>query len=138
MRLPIPSFKVLLYGPSLPSGGIKARAHFEDEVLVVQAKGHWFTIQGNRLDLGKGGFDGNQWLLTWKTPGGQVSAYLQGVDAVEAFIKLAPTMIAHDLRHKYRELGGKGRSLASDPKIWVVFIALLLTLLVLFWLILVE
>lgn len=133
MRLPIPSFKVLLYGPSLPSGGIKAHAHFEDEVLVVQAKGHWFTIQGNRLELGKGGFDGNQWLLAWKTHDGQVSALLQGVDAVEAFIKLAPPLIAQDLRQKYRELGGKRRSLVRDPKIMVVSVLLLLTLLVLLW-----
>ena len=133
MRLPVPSFNVLLYGPNLPLGGLKARAHFEDQVLVVQAKGHWFTILGNRLDLSKGGFDGHQWLLCWMTPSGQAAAILQGVDAVEAFIKMAPPLISQDLRLKYRALSGKDRSPVRDPKLLLVFALLLLTLLVMLW-----
>jgi hypothetical protein len=133
MSLPVPSFKVLLYGPNLPAGGIKARAHFEEQVLVVQAKGHWFTIQGDRLGLEKGGFDGRQWLLGWKTSAGPVSALLQGKDAVEAFIKLAPPSIAKELKQQYRAFGGRLMSPLLEPRIIVVFLLLLLTIALLFW-----
>jgi hypothetical protein len=97
MRLPIPKFKVLLYGPGLPAAGLKARAHFEASVLVVEGKGHWFTIQGDRLSLKTGGFDGRQWLLFWYTPTGAITAMLQGDDAAEAFIKLAPPAVSEEL-----------------------------------------
>lgn len=109
MRLPIPEFKVLLYGPGLPPAGIKARAHFEESVLVIQGKGHWFTIQGDRLSLKAGGFDGRQWLLSWYTPAGPASAMLQGDDAVRAFIKLAPPAVSMELRQVLRAHGDRGR-----------------------------
>lgn len=109
MRLPIPEFKVLLYGPGLPPAGIKARAHFEESVLVIQGKGHWFTIQGNRLSLKTGGFDGRQWLLSWYTPSGPATAMLQGDAAVRAFIKLAPPAISVELRQVLRAHGDRGR-----------------------------
>lgn len=110
MQLPIPEFKVLLYGPGLPSAGVKARAHFEDSVLVVQGKGHWFTIQGDLLNLKTGGFDGRQWLLSWMTPSGLVTAMLQGDDAVQAFIKLAPAVISEQLKRLHESHGRKERA----------------------------
>jgi hypothetical protein len=73
MQLPIPKFKVLLYGSGLPPIGIRAQAYFEDSVLVVQGKHHWFTIQGDQLFLKTGGYDGRQWLVCWETPTGQIS-----------------------------------------------------------------
>lgn len=127
MRLPIPKFKVLLYGPDLPPVGIKARVHFEDSVLVVQGKRHWFTIQGDRLFLKTGGYDGRQWLVCWETPSGQISMILRGSDAVEVFIKLAPTEIAERLKQVYRAQAGRFRLGRLG---WVLLIALLVLLIV--------
>jgi hypothetical protein len=127
MRLPIPKFKVLLYGPGLPQVGIKAWAHFEDTVLVVQGKGHWFTIQGDRLFLKIGGYDGRQWLICWETPSGQISMILKGSDAVEVFIKLAPTEIAQKLKQVYRAHVGKFRLGRLG---WILLIALVVVLIV--------
>jgi hypothetical protein len=109
MRLPIPKFKVLLYGPGLPAAGLKARAHFEASVLVVEGKGHWFTIQGDRLSLKTGGFDGRQWLLSWYTPTGAITAMLQGDDAAVAFIKLAPQAVSEQLGRMRTAHGEAGR-----------------------------
>jgi len=127
MRLPIPKFKVLLYGPDLPPVGIKARVHFEDSVLVVQGKRHWFTIQGDRLFLKTGGYDGRQWLVCWETPSGQISMILKGSDAVEVFIKLAPTEIAEKLKQVYRARAGRFRLGRLG---WILLIALLVLLIV--------
>ncbi len=101
MRLPIPKFKVLLYAPGLPASGVFASAHFEDSVLVVQGKGDWFAIQGDRVRLKTGGFDGRQWLLSWQTPAGAADAMLQGDDAVEALINLAPPVIAEEFKRAH-------------------------------------
>lgn len=109
MRLPIPEFKVLLYGPGVPPAGIKARAHFEESVLVIQGKGHWYTVQGDKLSLKTGGFDGRQWLLSWYTPSGPATAMLQGENAVEAFIKLAPPVVSDELKRVRRVYGNRGR-----------------------------
>lgn len=111
MRLPTPEFKILLYGPGLPSAGIRARAHFEDTVLVAQGRGHWFTIQGDKLKLKTGGFDGRQWLLSWMTPSGLVTAMLQGDDAVQLFIKLAPPIVSEQLQRVHFAQSNRGRLL---------------------------
>jgi len=128
MRLPIAKFKVLLYGPGIPSGGIKARAHFEASVLVVQGKGHWFTVHGESLSLKTGGYDGRQWLLCWDTPAGPASLILQGNDAVELFIKLAPPEIAKKLKRAHSSHAGK----AGLRRFWGVLFILLILLLILF------
>jgi Zn-dependent protease with chaperone function len=101
-RLPTPEFKVLLYGPDLPPAGLRARAHFEPGVLVIQGKGHWYTIQSDRISLKTGGYDGRQWLISWNSPDGPATAMLQGDDAVDAFIKLVPPGIAGEL-HRVRK-----------------------------------
>jgi hypothetical protein len=125
MRLPIPKFNVLLYGPDLPPVGIKARAHFEDNVLVVQGKRHWFTIQADRLFLKTGGYDGRQWLVCWETPSGPISMILKGSDAVEVFIKLAPTEIAQKLKQVYRgQADGSGFGRLG----WILLLALIVVL----------
>ncbi len=127
MRLPTPKFKVLLYGPDLPPVGIKARAHFEDSVLVVQGKRHWFTIQGDRLFLKTGGYDGRQWLVCWETTSGPISMILTGSDAVEVFIKLAPTEIAQKLKQVYRAHAGQFRLGLLG---WILLLALVVLLIV--------
>ncbi len=133
MRLPIPEFKVLLYGPGLPPAGVKARAHFEESVLVIQGRGHWFTIQGDKLRLNTGGFDGRQWLLSWYTPSGPVTAMLQGEDAVEVFIKLAPAAVSDELRKVRREHGDKGRMFRFGATLLAVLALLPVVALGLFW-----
>lgn len=97
-RLPTPEFKVLLYGPGLPPAGIKARAHFEPGILVVQGKGHWFTVQSQSIALKTGGYDGRQWLISWHSPSGPMTAMLQGEDTVDIFIKHAPAEISPELK----------------------------------------
>lgn len=96
-RLPTPEFKVLLYGADLPAAGLKARAHFEPGVLVIQGRGHWFTVQANRISLKTGGYDGRQWLISWSSPSGPMTAMLQGENTVDIFIKVAPPEIARKL-----------------------------------------
>jgi len=109
MTLPIPELKVLMYGPGIPPSGIKARAHFEDSMLVVCGKEHHFTIQCDHLKLDKGGFDGKQWMLTWLTPSGLVTAMLQGEEAVKAIIKLAPPAFSRDIKRSHQARAGGGR-----------------------------
>lgn len=114
MRLPTPEFKVLMYGPGLPPAGVRARAHFEENILVVQGRGHWYTIQSGKLRLKTGGYDGRQWLIHWESPSGRVTVMLQGDDAVQAFIRLAPADIAgelHRTRKSYLALGRRFRLL---------------------------
>ena len=100
-RIPIPEFKVLMYGPGIPPAGVKARAHFEPGVLVVQGKGHWYTIHADRITLKTGGYDGRQWLISWYSPNGPMTAMLQGEEAVDAFIRLAPDEVSGEL-HRVR------------------------------------
>jgi len=127
MRLPTPKFKVLLYGPDLPPVGIKAQAHFEGSILVVQSKGHWFTIQGDRLFLKTGGYDGRQWLVCWEAPAGQISMILKGIDAVEVFIKLAPAEISLKLNQLFHARPGKIRAGRLG---WIMLITLVVMLIV--------
>ncbi len=108
MRLPIPKFKVLLYAPGLPATGVMASVHFEDSVLVVQGRGDWFAIQGDRVRLKTGGFDGRQWLLSWQTPAGSADAMLQGEDAVEALISLAPPVMAEQFKRAHLAQADRG------------------------------
>lgn len=98
MGIPIPEFKVLLYGPSINPAGIKARARFEGNTLAVAAHKGFFLVQPHQITLRTGGYDGHQWLITWTTPEGTYSAMLQGDDALEAFIQLAPAEISQQLR----------------------------------------
>jgi hypothetical protein len=100
-RIPTPEFKVLMYGPGLPPAGVKARAHFEPGVLVVQGKGHWYTVHADRISLKTGGYDGRQWLISWYSPSGPMTAMLQGEEAVDAFIRLAPDEVSGEL-HRVR------------------------------------
>lgn len=107
MRLPIPELKVLLYGPGVPNAGVRARARFQDGVFVVEGDGHWFAIQADHLYLRTGGYDGRQWLVRWKTPDGTVTAMLQGDDAVDALIRLAPAGNAAQLARARRAVSDR-------------------------------
>lgn len=133
MRLPIPRFKVLLYGPGLPPAGLKARAHFEESVLVIQGKGHWYTIQGDKLGLKIGGFDGRQWLLSWDTPSGPATAMLQGEHAVEAFIKLAPPEVSAEFKRVRWAHDNKGRLFRFGRALLAVLFLVPVVGLGLFW-----
>jgi len=133
-RLPKPKFKVLMYGPDLPSGGVPGLAHFDPGVLVLEGRGDWYTVQSNRIGLKAGGFDGRQWLITWDSPAGSMTAMLQGDDAVDAFIRLVPPEITGEL-HRAR---GVHRRREAAFRAVLVLIALLFLLPVLalglFWL----
>jgi hypothetical protein len=133
MQLPIPVFKVLLYGPGLPTAGLQARARFEESVLVVQGKGHWFTIQGDRLSLKTGGFDGRQWMLGWSTPSGPVEAMLQGDDAVKAFIRHAPPAVSSELKRIHRACSVKNRKWNSGFSLFSAFVFMSFFAFGIFW-----
>jgi hypothetical protein len=129
MTLPIPELKVLLYGPDISPNGVKARAHFVDSMLVVHGKEHHFTIQCDRLKLETGGFDGKQWMLTWMTSSGLVTAMLQGEQAVKALIKLAPPAFSRDISRSLQARGGAGRKLIGV----LIAFAVVVVFLLLFW-----
>jgi Zn-dependent protease with chaperone function len=112
---------------------MKARAHFEESVLVIQAKGHWFTIQGDRLSLKTGGFDGRQWLLSWYTPSGLATAMLQGDDAVDAFIELAPPAISEELKRARRAHSKRGWGFHLGMALLALFVLVPVLALGLFW-----
>lgn len=97
MGIPIPEFKVLLYGPSFNSAGIKARARFENGSLAISLRKGSFLVPPHLLSLRTGGYDGRQWLVTWQSHDGAYSAMLQGEEALEAFTQLAPAEIGQQL-----------------------------------------
>ncbi|MEW6677545.1 MAG: M48 family metallopeptidase [Pseudomonadota bacterium] len=106
MQLPTPEFKVLLFGPDLPAAGARARARFESSVLVVHQRDHWYTVNASDLDLGTGGFDGRQWIVSWHSPLGTFKAMLQGDEAMETFVSQVPEDTArrlHLVRRRHRQ-----------------------------------
>lgn len=106
MQLPTPEFKVLLFGPDLPAAGVRARARFENSILVVHQRDHWYTVNAPDLDLGTGGFDGRQWIVSWRSPLGIFKAILQGDEAMETFVSQVPEDTArrlHLVRRRHRQ-----------------------------------
>lgn len=96
-RLPKPKFKVLMYGPDLPSAGVPGLAHFEPGILVLEGRGYWYTLQFPQVGLETGGYDGRQWMIAWHSHAGPMQALLQGGDAIDLFIKYAPPELAEQL-----------------------------------------
>lgn len=122
-----------MYGPGLPPAGVRARAHFEPGVLVVQGKGHWYTVQAERIALKTGGYDGRQWLISWYSPAGPISAMLQGEDTVDTFIKVAPKDIAGELRRVRKSLGRKQRSFKLGMGVLSILVLLPFLFVCVFW-----
>ncbi len=98
MAIPIPEFKVLLYGPGLPAVGRQARARFEGSVLTLIAPRTMVMVAVRDISLATGGYDGRQWTVRWKAREGDYSALLQGDEALQAFIAAAPREIGAQLR----------------------------------------
>lgn len=112
MSLPKPEFKVLLFGPHLPAEGLPALAHFEDSVLEMHGRGHWYTAPVKSLDMKTGGFDGRQWLVTWESPAGRFTAILQGDSSMHMFVDQVPEELAtrlHLARKKHVSTGNRFR-----------------------------
>lgn len=109
MGIPIPEFKVLLYGPSFHPSGTRARARFEGKILAVNARDGFFQVAPELITLRLGGFDGRQWLISWVAQEGTYSALLQSEEALEAFIQMAPPELARQLHlvRKSRASGGR-------------------------------
>jgi len=128
MRLPTSKFKVLLYGPGVPENGVRARAYFEDGILVAQWHGHWFTVQAEQIRLRKGGYDGEQWFIDWQTPAGQVSLMLQDEGALRYLIERAPANIADMLRatHRWHVDAGLGYRVMLGVSLFLVLVTLAL------------
>lgn len=130
MDLPIREFKVLLYGPGLQAAGVRARARFEGNTLALLAHKGMFQIPARNLTLRTGGYDGRQWLIVWTEPEGTYSAMLQGGEALEAFIQLAPAKLGQQLYSARLKHAHTGRLL----RLGLAILALLLLLaLGLFW-----
>ncbi len=133
MSLPKPAFKVLLFGPDIHPGGVKAKAYFEEGILVVQAKRHWFTVPLVQIRLSTGGYDGRQWLISWMTPNGKASVMLKGEAAVADFIRLAPPEIAEELRRAHRAHTRTGLGFRIAMVLIGFVLAMPLVALALFW-----
>jgi len=131
MRIPIPALKVLLYGPGLQPAGLRARVHFECNNLVVKARGVGLAVPARQINLKTGGYDSRQWLISWVANEGTYSALLQGEEALEAFIQLAPAEISQQLEQARKTQARRGCRFS----LLVALLALLLPLLalVLFW-----
>lgn len=134
MSLPIPEFKVLLFGPSLPAEGQIALAHFAEGVLEVQGRGHWYTAPASSLDLQVGGFDGRQWLVTWDSPAGRFTAILQGESAMHMFVDEAPEELAQRLHLARRRHLGRGKRFRLALAIGGIVLFLPVFFLLWFWL----
>jgi len=136
-RLPKPKFKVLMYGPELPSGGVTGFAHFEPGILVLEGTGYWFTVQFPLVGLDTGGYDGRQWMITWKSHAGPMRALLQGGDAIDLFIEYAPPELADRLhlarRARRPGLAGKWPGAAIPPIPLILLILLVFLAAGLFW-----
>lgn len=127
MRLPTPKFNVLLYGPGLPENGVRAIAHFEDGILAVHWRRHWFTIQADRISLRRGGYDGQQWLVDWRTPSGPVSMMLQSDDAARYLIEHAPPAVADRLKRTHQAHANRGWAYRLALKLALAAVLLVLT-----------
>ncbi len=125
MGIPIPEFKVLLYGPELHQAGLRARARFEGNILAVIAHGKTLMVPAHRLSLKTGGFDGRQRLIVWVAEDGTYSIMLQGEDALEAFIQLAPREIGRQLFRARNDHTHTGRRLILGVAL-LAFLSLLL------------
>jgi Zn-dependent protease with chaperone function len=134
MSLPIPEFKILLYGPDLAPSGVRGRARFEAGRLVVLGGGRDISVAAERLSLQTGGFDGRQWLVTWLGASGRMTAMLQGSDAVDAFIRLAPKEVSAELLRTRRNLGREKRRFRFGMVLLAALLVLPLLLLGGFWL----
>ncbi len=133
MSLPIPEFKILLYGPDLPPSGVRGRARFEADRLVVQGGGRDISVAASRLSLETGGFDGRQWLVAWQGASGRMTCMLQSKEAVDAFIRLAPDEVAGQLTRTRRALGREKRHFTLGMALLLLVLALPLLLLAGFW-----
>lgn len=111
MGIPIPEFKVLLYGPTLPPAGVRARVRFEGSTMAVTAREGFFLVTPEQIALRTGGFDGRQWLITWTAPEGNYSALLQNDEALASFIELAPPELSRQLAQIRDKLARHGRRL---------------------------
>ena len=130
MGIPTPEFKILLYGPGLPPGGLRARARFEGDHLTAFAHDVMLTVPAQQITLKAGGYDGRQWLIVWVAKEGTYSAMLQGEAALEAFIELAPTEIHRQLHRAQRRQTPAGRRF----RLGLALLALLLLPLLALWL----
>ncbi len=124
MGIPIPEFKVLLYGPSFNPAGIKARARFENGSLAISLRKGSFLVPPHLLSLRTGGYDGRQWLVTWQSHDGAYSAMLQGEEMLEAFAQLAPAAIGQQLLQARKSQTRVGRRF----KLGLALLALVLLL----------
>jgi len=133
MGIPIPEFKVLVYGPGLHAAGLRARARFEGSNLAVLAHGVTLTVPAQHIRLKTGGFDGRQWLLIWVVQEGTYSAMLQGEEALEEFILHAPAEIGPQLNQARKDHARTGRRFNLGLGLLALLLLLLLLALGLLW-----
>lgn len=134
MRLPKPEFKVLLFGPDLPTTGLSGAALFKNGVLVLHGYGHWYTVPPKDIQLRVGGFDGRQWMIAWESPIGLFTAILTDEAAVELFIAQAPEAVAKRLHLTHKAHTRTGRRFQMTMLLGVALLFLPLFSLVWFWL----
>ena len=91
-------FDLLLFGPGLPGQGQKAQAFFVGDSLEVDLGDGWRqTIACASLTVGAGGFNDQQLILEWSSSDGKWSAVSADISAKQAFLKLAPAILAPQL-----------------------------------------
>ncbi len=97
-------FKVLLFARGANPAGVRARVSFQEMTLLVEGQGFQMTAPVGEVDIATGGYDGRQWMLSWKTDkGGRVTAMLRGEADLRMMRRVAPHSMADRIGHALRE-----------------------------------
>ncbi|HRH81551.1 MAG TPA: M48 family metallopeptidase [Thiobacillaceae bacterium] len=123
-------FKVLVFAPGHSPAGVRARVSFHGDAMSVKGHQLFMTIEGRRVRLKTGGYDGRQWLLSWPGDGGEVTAALQGEAEIRLMQEYAPPSLAAQLQRAVRS---SGRRQGRFRLLIITLILLLLLPLLLLW-----
>lgn len=127
-------FKVLLFGPGMSPSGTRARMSLKGDVLEFNGPGVWLTVLADRVELKPGGYNGRQWMFTWTTDEGVLSAVLKGEEDMRMMRSLASPMLAKQLDHGLRLIRRRSRRFHLLIWVWLAVILSPFLLLGLFWL----
>ncbi len=123
-------FRVLLFLPGGPAAGTRAYLRFKGGVLEFTGPGVWVTLLADGVTLQRGGFNGRQWLLSWRTEQGPASALLQGEADMRAMLGMAPPALARQIKTALKTESGLAR---WRRRIWIALAIILVTAIALGW-----
>lgn len=126
-------FKVLVFAPGHNPAGVRARIAFHGEAMTVKGHKLFMTVEGRRVRLKTGGYDGRQWLLSWPGDAGEVTAALQGEAEIRLMQEYAPPSLADQLARAIKSSGRRQGRFRLLVLALLVLLLLPLLLAGLFW-----